>query len=141
MSGKSSRLITVLFLILGVAVSPLFATERTTKRSKRQGPLTLKVVPWGPSQADVDSAIARVQNSSVLRSLLNGTKFRQLEFEYIEVENKSGPTQPPKRFRVVFYDYTNDRSIVAEADFAGREPVTAREEYRNPTPTDEEFNE
>ncbi len=140
MSGKSSRSIILLCVVIAAASSSLFAWG-PGNTSGRQVPLRLKVVPFGPSQAQVDAALVRVERSSAVRSLLAGTKYRQLELEYIEVENKSGPTRPPKQFRVVYYDYTNDRTIVAEADFAGRAAVTAREEYRNIVPNDEEFNE
>ena len=141
MSGKLGRLFIVSCLILGVGVLHIFAYGSALKSSRRQAPLVLKVAAWGPSQAQIDAGIARVENSSAVRSFLSGTKNRQLEFEYIDIEDKSAPSQTPKRFRVVFYDYTNDRTIVAEGDFAGNEAVTAREEYRNPTPNDEEFNE
>jgi hypothetical protein len=141
MSGKLSRVAIVFGLILGVGVSSLFAFGSAWKPFRKQRPLVIKVVPWGPSQAQVDAAVSRVESSTAVRSLLAGTKYRQLGIEYIEIEDKSRPTQPPKRFRVVFYDYTNDRAIVAEADFAGKEAVTAREEYSNPIPNDEEFDE
>jgi hypothetical protein len=141
MSGKTNRVVAIFCLILTAAISPQFAGETETERSKRQGKLEITVTPWGPSQAEVDAAISRVERSSSVQSLLGGTKYRQLEFEYVEVEDKSRPTQPPKRFRVIFYDYTNDRTIVAEADFAAKEAVSARTEYRNPVPNDAEFNE
>ena len=152
MSGTPSRVAVVFGLILAIALSLLFATGAGTKGTQPPGELsevaqppgqlTLKVTPFGPSQSEVDSAVARVDSSSAVRSLLGTAKYRQLDFEYVEnAENKRGPSEPPKRFRVVYYDYTNDRTIVAESDFEGKEPVVARLEYRNPVPNDEEFNE
>jgi hypothetical protein len=127
----------VCVLILSVA-----ASGENTKRSKRADqPLNIKVVPWGPTQEVFDAAKVRVEASAELRVFLKDTKYRLLEFSYIENENKTAPTAPPTRFRAVYYDYTNDRTIVAEGDFAGREPVVAHQEYVNPTPNDEEFNE
>jgi hypothetical protein len=42
---------------------------------------------------------------------------------------------------VVFYDYTNDRTVVAEADFAGTETVKVRQETYQPNPSPEEYAE
>src|SRR5829696_1930555 len=128
MSRKSSSVVAVLFLVLGVLTTSMFSYGPSIRRSKKEEPLIIKVTPFGPSQAQVDAAIARVTRSSAVQSILQGTKFRQLDLEYIEVDNKSGPTRAPERFRVVYYDYTNDRTIVAEADLAGADSVVAREE-------------
>lgn len=133
------------FLVIGLAVSfaavGVLANGNNEGRSKRLRPLSIKVTPWGPTQADVDAAIKRVERSQPVQNELRGTKYRQLEFEYLEDENKSGPSTPPTRFRVLFYDYTNDRSITAESDFAGKDAVAVREVMRNPVPNDDELAE
>ena len=140
MSGKPYRLFTVFFVMLGISVSPLLAKESPSRRSKKDGSLIIRAAAWGPTQADVDAAAKRVERSTEVQSFLNGARYRLLSVEYID-QAKSESSRPPTRFRVVFYDYTNDRAIVAEADFAGRDPVTAREEYSDPLPNDAEFNE
>lgn len=114
-------------------------TKKRTKRAEQK--LDIKITAWGPAQVEFDAAKARVERSAELQNLLKGAKYRLLEFSFVENENKALPTQPPTRFRAVFYDYTNDRTIVAESDFAGREAILVRQEYFNPTPNDEEFNE
>lgn len=148
MSKKESKMfktISRIFFGLGLvilSVSLAFAGENTSKRAKRaEQSLQIKIVPWGPTQGQFDAAKTRVERSAAMQNLLKGARYRLLEFSYIENENKLVSTQPPTRFRAVFYDYTNDRSIVAEGDFAGKEAIVAREEYVNPTPNDEEFNE
>jgi len=142
MSRIASRIITTSLFVAGISISSLFAGQTPTKYSIHQDGLIVTIAPFGPTQEQVDAALARVERSTAVQSLLRGTKYRQLDLEYVEEEeNKTGPTQPPKRIRVVYYDYTNDRTIVADADLAGRQPITAREEYRNPVPNDEEFNE
>ncbi|MGI8786186.1 MAG: hypothetical protein ACR2HG_00305 [Pyrinomonadaceae bacterium] len=117
--------------------------ENVSKRERRaQQPLKITVVPWGPTQEMVDAAKLRVERSDAAQKLLQGTKYRIMGFEYIDnAADKSQPTTPPTRFRVVFYDYTNDRTLVAESDFAGTENVAVREESFQPNPNDEEFNE
>jgi len=135
------------FLGIGLTIA-LFsglagASENSTKREKRaQEPLRISAVQWGPTQEMVDVAKLRVERSAAVQKALKGAKYRILSFEYIDNSGeKSQPSAPPKRFRVVFYDYTNDRTLVVENDFAGTETVTVREESFQPNSNDEEFNE
>jgi hypothetical protein len=129
-------------LVLTLLTGAVVAGENNTKRTKRaEQRLDIKVTAWGPTQEMLDAAKVRVERSAELQSLLKGAKYRLLEFGYIETENKSGPSVPPTRFRAVFYDYTNDRTIVAESDFAARESIVVHEEFYQPVPNDEEFDE
>ncbi|HEX8734136.1 MAG TPA: hypothetical protein VF721_02360 [Pyrinomonadaceae bacterium] len=137
-----SRLVFGLGLSICLSAGVSAAHELAPKKPKRASQsVNIKITPWGPAQEAVDAAVQRVERSSEVQSLLKGAKYRLLEFSYLETEDKSRPAQPPTRFRAVFYDYTNDRSIVAESDFAAQTPVIAREAYYNPTPSDEEFGE
>ncbi|HEY0427458.1 MAG TPA: hypothetical protein VGC76_06595 [Pyrinomonadaceae bacterium] len=142
MLKKINRVFFGLGLVCCLVVSAAAAGENTAgKRTKRAEQLQIKVVPWGPTQEVFDAAKARVESSAELQTQLKGAKYRLLEFAYVDNETKTGPTLPPTRFRAVYYDYTNDRTLVAESDFAGREAIVVRQEYFNPTPNDEEFNE
>lgn len=137
-----SRFFLGLGLILALFSGAVAAGENTTKRAKRsQEAVKIIVTPWGPTQTEIDAAKLRTEQSAVVQSKLNGTKYRLLEFSYVEDGDKSAGTRPPTRFRAVFYDYTNDKTIVAEGDFAGREAITVREENFQPIPSEEEFNE
>ena len=119
-----------------------WANENAPKREKRSRQKTeIKVAVWGPTQAELDAAKLRVERSPAVQEKLAGTKYRLLELSYIETENKTQATQPPTRFQVVFYDYTNDRTIVAEADFAATEAVKVRQENYQPNPSPEEYAE
>jgi hypothetical protein len=118
---------------LVIAVLSVFAAageETAPKKTRRQETVQIKAVPWGPSQADVNAAKARAERSAAVQNELRGAKYRFVAFEYIENSSadKSQPELPPTRFRVTFYDYTNDRAIIAEGDFAGKEAITARRE-------------
>lgn len=118
------------------------AGEKTLKRSKRvQDSTQITVVPWGPSQETVNAAKLRVERSKAVQSELSGTRYRLLEFNYVENDDKSQPAQVPTRFQAVFYDYTNDRTLVAEGDFAGSETISVSRAFYQPLPNDEEFNE
>ena len=123
-------------------VNPTYANENAPKREKRaKEKVEVKVVAWGPTQEIIDAAKLRVERSAEVQKELGGTRYRLLEFNYIDNESKSRPAQVPTRFRVVFYDYTNDRTLVAETDFAATESITVREEFYQPNPSDEEFDE
>jgi hypothetical protein len=101
-----------------------FAGETAPKRIKRADQqLDIKVKAWGPTQTEVDAAKARVESSPAVQAALKNVKYRLMSLDYIETE-----ANKPTRYRVIFYDYTNDRVYAAESDFAGREPVSVRRE-------------
>ncbi len=137
-----NRILLSLGLGLFLVVNFAFAGEDAPKKTKRaQEPVEIKVVPWGPTQTEVDAAKLRVEQSIVVQNALKGTKYRVMAFDYIETGDKSLPTQVPTRFRVVFYDYTNNRTFVAEGDFAAKEKIVVRQEYFEPGVSNEELDE
>jgi len=114
------------FTAFTVAVS---GGENTTKRSGRADKkLTIKVTPWGPTQADVDTAKQRVAQSDAVKRELNGSKFREVGFEYLynSTESKVDASRPPTRFRVAYYNYSTDMTLFAEGDFTGNERITTQ---------------
>lgn len=134
------------FLRIGLCIALLtsfaIAGETESKREKRgRAKVEIKVVPWGPTQADVEAAKTRVERSAAVQKELAGTKYRLLELHFIDNEDKSKATQPPTRFEVVFYDYTNNRTLIAEGDFAATETIKVRQETYQPNPSPEEYNE
>src|SRR5688572_26416320 len=135
------RLVIVSFVIFGLTFSLAYGNDSPTKRSKKKTPFVIKAKAWGPSQADVDGAKARVEASSALRSIVGRSRYRFLSFEYVEEAEKPGPSRPPTRFRAVYYDYTNDRTLVAQGDFAGKEDIVVQEAAFQPIASPDEFNE
>lgn len=120
-------------MILLVVSSFALAVETKSKSRKKSGArLSIKVVPLGPSQEVLDAAKMRAEKSPAVQALIKGTKYRTIYF---------GLTDNEARFQATIYDYTNDRTLVAEGDLAGREAVTVREEAFQPIPSDEEFDE
>lgn len=116
--------------------------ETAPKREKRaQQKVDIKVSVWGRSQAEITAANSRVEKSAAVQNELSGTRYRLLESSYIENEDKSQPAKIPTELRVVFYDYTNDRTLVAQSGFDAASPVTVRQEFYQPNPNDEEFAE
>ncbi len=133
--NKTSFALLCICLLLNSTAGFIFAGETAPKSSKRaDAPLEIKVVPWGPTEKDVDAAKRRVEQSMAVQNKLRGTKNRLIGFRYIEesAADKSLPAQPPTRFRVLFYDYTNNRTISAESDFAGKERIKISEDFSDP---------
>ncbi len=141
---KLNRVLLILGLGLALTSVNLAAGsgENTPKKEKRaQSPMQIKATAWGRTPAEVDAARARVERSPEVQKYLSGTRYRLLELNYVQNEDKSKPTQIPARFQAVFYDYTNDRTLVAENDFEGKSPVTITQAFYQPLPNDEEFAE
>lgn len=139
---KFSRLIFSLGLGLALTVVNFAGGEVTSKRDRKaQSAVEIKVIPWGRTQAETNAAKARVEQSKEVQKYLNGVSYRLLEFKYVENEDKSQPTQIPSRFQAVFYDYTNDRTLIAESGFDSTTAVTVTEAFYQPNPNNEEFDE
>jgi len=128
-----------LALLSGAAFAGGVDAPRRSKRADQ--PVKVKLALWGPTQSEVDAARLRVERSDAVQSELGSSKYRLMSFEYVDNDVKNGSTPQPARFRVKFYDYTNDRSIVAEADFAGREAIRVYREFDKPFSNPEEFQD
>ncbi len=129
---------------LGIALFSItaFAGGDASKRAKRADqPVKVRVALWGPSQADVDAARLRVERSEAVQKELGGSKYRLMSLQYVEFDSKTGQAPPPTHFRVFFYDYTRDRSVVAEADFAGREAIKVSQDFTTPFSNPEEYQD
>ena len=124
-------LLTLVAFCLTLSANAVFAAscENTPKRSRRADKkLNIKVTPWGPTQADVDAAKQRVDLSEAVKGELNGAKSRQIGFEYLydAAENKTQSSMPPMHFRVTYYNYSNDMTLLVEGDFAAKENISTK---------------
>lgn len=107
-------------------------------QSKEQ--FVVKVEQWGPTQEAIDETIENVtKNPAVQRYLIN-TVYRLITVEYIDPDNKKGSERPPNRFRAVYYDYTNERSIIALSSFANPGDIEVSVSSFQPLPSPEEFD-
>jgi hypothetical protein len=72
--------------------------------------LTVSVTAIGPSQVDLNDAVAEALNSCQARDLLNGTSHRVLVSDF---RDKLGDTKSSDDlFQATVYDYTHSRSIL-----------------------------
>ena len=129
------------FLLTIVAACLLFSgagvsagTETRQRKAGVRTKLTIRVAPWGPTQANVDAAKRRVELSDAVQRELNGSRFRLMNFEYVydSAEKKEQPANPPTRFRITYYNYSTDMTLLAESDFAGREKIKITSIYSVP---------
>lgn len=132
-SRRSALFIGLIICLLSIVV---LAGENTPKHSPRtQAGVNISIRPIGPSQAIIDAAKVLVMQSDAVQRELTGKKFYLISFEAIE-----NGSPDPTAFRAIFYDHTTDRTLVATADFAGKQAVTIHEESLQPVPSDEEFD-
>jgi hypothetical protein len=138
---KLNCLIFSVCLVIVSLVNFASAGENNKKRSRKtQEAVKIKVSAWGPTQADVQAATLRVEKSKTVQDVLKNTKYRLISFSYIGSGNKkSKSTQPPTDFRIIFYDYTNDRTFIAEGDFAGAKIINVRQENFQPGVSSQEL--
>ncbi|HJQ67396.1 MAG TPA: hypothetical protein VKA70_00375 [Blastocatellia bacterium] len=105
-----------------------------------QGSHTITVAPWGPDQQAIDAAKARVMSNATVQKYLRGTRNRILSFDYIENNSKeSGRSEPPTRFRAMVFDYTNNRTVIAEGGFYDSAMAVTLSDLQ-PEPGPEEFD-
>lgn len=120
-----------------ICVGSMLAGDRADKNTKRsKESLRVTGVAVGPTNEMVESAKLRATRSDAVQREIGKDKFRLISLEFID---NGAPS--PMRFRVVFYDYSSDRTLVAEGDFAGTEPITTHDEAFLPYPNDEEFQD
>lgn len=111
--------------------------------SSQRGGLDLKIVPFGPTPEDMRALAGKLAKHRAVRSQLAGTRHRLLSIRAVDDQDEAKPAgpKPPKEFRAVFYDYTNNRTLVATGAFARPAALTVRESAAQPLPSAEEFAE
>lgn len=137
-------------LSLAVVGALLFATQfsfssnaKETRKKTSKGvsdePLSLSVVPWGPTQDTLDAASSAMMRSAAIQKYVRGTSYRLLSFGSIATDDKGyARPVPPTRYRGVIYDYTNSRTIIGEGSFSRSSVVDVTVSNEQPLPSNEE---
>lgn len=120
------------FFILIVLSLPVIASEGVEKTRKiKKSSLEIKVVPLGPTQAELNETIQKILQDSKVRREIEGVKHRLVITEL--VGNATVKTESSAlRLRLVIYDYTNDECIIAEGDIKTGSNVSVRREVFDP---------
>lgn len=100
---------------------------------------SIKVEPWGPTQEAIDETISNVSKNSAVQKFLSNTQNRLIAFDYVDPDNKNGDQLPPNRYRFIFYDYTNERSIIGLGSFDNPGVLQVSSSNYQPLPNPEEF--
>ena len=113
--------------------------SNNSKLPRKQESRVVKVTPWGPDQATIDEAKSNLLKQSSLQRYLKGARYRMLSFDFIEPDSKAtGRTEPPSRYRATFFDYSNNRAVVAEGRFKDS-TIEVSTSPAQPNPSPEEF--
>ena len=148
-SRKPTRLIvSLVFLLLAIALMTFFQKQSVAKEKPIGTPITprleVKVVPVGPSQSQLDSLNNSLPNQPAVAALLQGNSYRHLYTELIETTDNKREMRfaASSRFRAFFYDYSNQRTVVAEGPISNPANVTAHiETTSQPLPGAGEFQD
>ena len=123
---------------------------KTRKRPIRSGKkvadvgrdLNVKIVPWGPDPTTIERVSRALLKHPAVQEHLKRTRHRMLSFELLDSEPEvkpSRPPAPPNRYRATIYDYTNNRTIVADGRLDKPKLLEVSEFGSQPLPSDEEF--
>ncbi|MGH9944941.1 MAG: hypothetical protein ACRD9R_21540, partial [Pyrinomonadaceae bacterium] len=122
------------------AVSGMAATTTPPPQDRKDEPLAVQVTPWGPTQDQLDLAAGQLSQRASVRRLLRANRHRLISFNLIDPDDKTGRARtPPTRFVGTFYDYTNNRTILAEGSFDHPEKVAVTVSDGQPLPSQDEF--
>lgn len=100
--------------------------------------LQVKIERFGPRKAEIDRTLRAVRRHRSVQKHLRDAEHRLLGFEIVDPPRKAAKPRPPERYRATYYDYTNNRAVLAEGRF-GDERVEVSESAVQPLPTSEEF--
>ncbi len=117
------------------------AGESAKKNNKRKQPVTIKIIPVGPTQEDFDRVSNSVKQNPQVQQYLKGTRSRLLSFEINQTDIKKAGDVKQTYFHAVFYDYTNNRTVIADGDFNNPTTLQVNESNEQPLPNDEEIDD
>ena len=111
-----------------------------TLRSSRKARLVpeqlhVEVVPWGPNPQAVAPVLEIALGDPAVRAALGEAEHRVLSSAPVISED---PDEEPTRLRATVYDYTNERTLLIDAQADGSPGVEVSSSARQPLPSGEE---
>jgi hypothetical protein len=139
--------ISSLLLSVGIAVSVALAStgggnesakaKRKTRKNER---VEIKVVPVGLQKSALEQIKRQVLGNAAVQKELNGTSYYFISLDFLETSDKKAASGVAEKFRMTFYDYTNQRAVVAEGLVNAPERARVYEDTAQPPDvSDEEF--
>ncbi len=140
MKRWSGILAIMLIALIGVAVAVAnLSAAHTLQPRAQEEPLTVQVVPYGPSQETIDAVSRGLVSNRLVNDALNDNT-RLLSFELVDSDARSsGIAEPPSLFRATYYDYTANKAVYVEGSFDRPEDVRVTRTNDQPLPNGEEF--
>ena len=117
-------------------------TQPTAARASVGG-LDVNVTAFGPTPEQLRAVARAAANHRSVRAYLTRTRHRLLRVDLLDSPEpaKAARPQPPDRFQAVFFDYTNNRTVVASGSLAKPAALQVTESGLQPRPSEEEFEE
>jgi hypothetical protein len=105
--------------------------------------LRIKIEPYGPTPEQVQALAPKITRHRLVQARLARTRHRLLQIDVVDppADTKSGKPKPPDRFQATFFDYTNNRSVIASGSIARPNALEVTESATHPRPSQEEFDE
>ncbi len=122
-------------------------TRSTTKHSKasraKGEEISVKIQSYGPGPEQVQALAPSVTRHPTIQEYLAKTRHRLLRLDLLDPpeESKSARPKAPNRFRATFFDYTNNRTVLATGSFPKPTTLEVTESGLQPRPSQEEFDE
>ena len=100
----------------------------TGANAARSEDINLEIRPFGPTPDQLAALAQRLEVHTAVKKFLAKTRHRLLGIALVHSTEDPKPAKPspPQQFRATFFDYTNNRSIIA----TGR-PALSREAQRD----------
>src|SRR5881628_479189 len=76
--------------------------------------INVEVTPASPDPAVINAASCALLEHSQVREQVRETRHRLLSFDLLDPVEKMAAPKAPGRFRAAIYDYTNNRTLLAE---------------------------
>jgi hypothetical protein len=96
--------------------------------------------PFGPSPATLARASSALLKNRALRNFLGDAETSLISFELVDEDSKAWERcTPPSSYRATVFDYTNNRTVVAEGRLRGEGDPQISELGSQPLPSHEEF--
>ena len=120
------------------------SSKKRPKVSRGEGAdLRVELKTFGPDPTQIGALAQTVTRTRAVQAYLAKTRHRLLRVELLEPIEETKATRPaaPRRFRAVFYDYTNNRTVLATGALTKATSLQVSESAIQPLPSPEEFEE
>jgi hypothetical protein len=105
--------------------------------------LSVKLSAFGPTADEIAALRERVATHRTVQKYLAKTRFRLLHLDILDEEPDEKRERPrePERYRATFYDYTNERAVIAIGKLRGSGAPEVELSSQQPLPSPEEFQD